>query len=63
METILIDPQTLIVKSDNQDDLLGVVDSVNRKKREHVKNLLAFAAKHRINAKRYKFNRNECYGR
>ena len=63
METMVIDSRTLLVKSDNEEDLLGVIDSINQKKRQAVENLLTFVAKHRIKAAGYKFKRENCYDR
>jgi len=58
VETMVIDSKTLIIKSDNKDDLFSIIDTVAQKKQEHVENLLAFVAKHRIKAKGYKFKRD-----
>jgi hypothetical protein len=63
METMVIDANTLIVKSDNAEDLLGVVNYINQNRQGHVKELLTFATKHRIRAEGYKFNRDDCYDR
>jgi hypothetical protein len=63
METIVIDSKTLIVKSDDGGDLLGIIEFVNQKKdkRDAINSFLTFASKNRIEANGYKFNREDCY--
>lgn len=63
METMVIDSKTLIVKSDNRDDLLGVIEYVNQKKDKlnTIESFLAFASRNSVEAKGYTFNREDCY--
>ena len=71
IETMTLDPRTMIIKSDNENDLSviendlsAIIDLVNRKdKKEAIHEFLGFAAKHRIDAPDYKFNREDCYDR
>ena len=64
VEAISLDSKTIIIKSDNENDLAEVVDFVAKKnKRENINAFLEFAKKNRILAKGYKFNRDECYDR
>ena len=71
IETMTLDPRTMIIKSDNENDLSviendlsAIIDHVNRKdKKAAIHEFLEFAAKHRIDAPDYKFNREDCYVR
>jgi hypothetical protein len=64
LETMILDPKTLIIKSDNEDDLPGIIDFINQKDRnKNVDSFLNFASQNRIEINDYKFNREDCYGR
>ena len=64
METLTLDSKTLIIKSDNEDDLPGIIDFINQKDRnKNIDSFLSFASKNRIEISDYKFNRENCYDR
>ena len=64
METMTIDSKTVIVKTDNEDDLPEIIGLINQKNRkEIIKSFLSFASKNRIEEKNFKFNREDCYDR
>ena len=64
METIAIDSKTLIIKSDNEEELPKVIDFIGQKhKSKNINSFLNFASKNRIEMSNYKFNREDCYGR
>jgi len=59
-----LDSKTLIIKSDSEDDLPGIIDLLNQKdKNETINSFFNFALQNRIEIKDYKFNREDCYGR
>jgi len=63
-ETMTLDAKTLIIKSDNEENLLEIIEFVTKKNKENnLKSFLDFAARNRVLAKDYKFNRDECYER
>ena len=59
-----LDSKTLIIKSDNEDDLPGIIDFINQKdKNKNINSFLNFASENRLETPDYKFNREDCYGR
>ena len=63
-ETMTLDSRTLIIKSDNEEDLPEIIDIINKKdKMDSINSFLKFASENRITKGDYKFNREECYGR
>ena len=63
-ETLTLDSKTLIIKSDNEQELSDIIDFVSRRDKEkNIDSLLKFAAQNRKIVKNYKFNRLECYER
>lgn len=64
IETIVLDARTVILKSDNENDLSEIINRINRESRiENMEAFLKFASKHRIVKKNYKFDREGCYDR
>ena len=64
METMIVNSKTLIIKSDNEDDLPEIINFINQKdKNKNVDSFLNFASQNRIEINNYKFNREDCYGR
>ena len=64
METMTLDSKTLIIKSENEDDLPEIIDFINQKDRnKNIDSFLYFASQNRIEKRSYKFNREDCYGR
>ena len=64
LETITLDSRTLIIKSDNEEDLPKIIDIINQdSKVNNINSFLNFASKNSIIKKDYKFNREDCYGR
>ena len=64
LETITLDSRTLIIKSDNEEDLPKIIEIINQdSKVNNINSFLNFASKNRIIKKEYKFNREDCYGR
>jgi len=63
-ETLTLDSKTLLIKSDNEDDLSGIIDILNQKfKNKNIDAFLNFASQYRIETNNYHFVREECYGR
>jgi hypothetical protein len=63
-ETMTLDPNTIIIKSDNKKELSDIIDFISKKDKEkNMETLLKFAAENRKIVKNYKFNREECYVR
>ena len=62
LETMAIDSKTLVIKTDSEDDLPEIIGYINQKNK-NVASFLNFASKNRIEAKDYKFNREDCYDR
>jgi hypothetical protein len=59
-----IDSKTLVIKADNENDIPEIIDYINQKdKSKNISSFLQFASENRIEAKNYKFNREECYDR
>ena len=64
LEIMTLDSKTLIIKSENEDDLPGIIDFINQKDRnKNIDSFLNFASQNRIEMNNYKFNREDCYGR
>ena len=64
MEAVALDAKTIIVKSDDENDISNVIDFIYQKDKENsIDMLLKFASENRIIEKEYIFNRNECYER
>ena len=64
LETMTLDSKTMIIKSDNEDDLPGIIEFINQKdKNKNIELFLNFASENRHKMPNYKFNREECYGR
>ena len=64
LETIALDSKTLLIKSDNEEDLPEIIDFINNKyKKESINAFLQFASKNRIAKSDYTFNREQCYDR
>jgi len=56
LETMAIDSKTLVIKTDNENDLPEIIGYINQKNKS-IASFLNFASKNRIEAKSYKFNR------
>jgi len=64
LETVTLDPKTLIIKSDNEEDLPEIINYISQKgKTNNINLFLKFASENRIIKKEYKFNRGDCYDR
>ena len=64
MEAVSLNSKTIIVKSDNENDISDVIDFIYRRDKENsIDMLLKFASENRVIEKGYVFNRNECYER
>jgi len=58
----MLDPKTVIIKTDTEEELSEIIDLVSEKDRaENLKSFFDFAASIRKDAKDYKFNREQCY--
>ena len=64
-QTIIIDPKTIVIKSDDEDEISEILDSIGKreKKKKSIKEFLEFAAKNRKLPGDFKFNREECHER
>ena len=63
-QVIQLDKTTILIKSDNKDDLAEIIDFVSKKdKIEHVHSFLNFASQNKVLSESYQFNREECYDR
>jgi hypothetical protein len=63
-ETMALDSNTIIVKSNNKEELSDIMDFISKKDKEkNMEALLKLASKNRKRVKNYKFNREECYDR
>ena len=63
-QIIQLDATTVLIKSDNEEDLAEIVDLIAKKNQvKHIHSFLAFAAQNRVLSEDYKFNRDECYDR
>ncbi|GHV68857.1 hypothetical protein FACS1894199_16740 [Bacteroidia bacterium] len=64
LQTISLDPTTLIIKADNEKDLSELFAYVTKKdKQKNVTAFLKFASENRAIGGKYKFNREDCYDR
>jgi hypothetical protein len=64
VETIALDPKTVILKSDNERELSEILGIIGQKdKTQNITSFLKFASQNRIIDKNFKFVREECYGR
>jgi len=64
MEAVALDSKTIIVKSDNENDISDVINFIYQKdKTNSIDMLLKFASENKVIEKGYIFNRNECYER
>ena len=64
LETMTIDSKTLLIKTNNENDLPEIIDYINQKDRnKNINSFLHFASENRIEVKNYKFNREEYYDR
>ncbi|MCL2220006.1 MAG: hypothetical protein FWC23_07935 [Chitinispirillia bacterium] len=58
LETVMLDPKTLMIKSDSEDDLSEVLSVIKRKDRHNkINKFLKFADENSIAAPDYKFRR------
>jgi len=61
-ETMTIDSRTMIIKTDNENELSEIIDFMSKKdKDDNLKLFLKFASSKRKVIKKYKFNREDCY--
>jgi hypothetical protein len=61
-ETMTLDSNTIIIKSDNKKDLSDIIEFISRKDKEkNIEALLKLASENRKRVKNYKFSREECY--
>jgi hypothetical protein len=61
-KTEMLDANTIIVKSDTEEEMSDVIEFIAKKdKKKNLEEFLAFAAKNRKMVKGYKFNREDCY--
>jgi hypothetical protein len=63
LEALTIDSRTLVIKTDNDNDLPEIIEYINQKDKKNINSFLNFATKNRIEVKNYKFSREDCYGR
>jgi hypothetical protein len=59
LETLTIDSKTLVIKTDNEDDLPQIIDYISQKDKNNIGSFLNFASKNRLEVKNYKFNRDD----
>ncbi|MDR1147048.1 MAG: hypothetical protein LBK66_00295 [Spirochaetaceae bacterium] len=63
-ETMTLDSNTIIVKSDNKKELSDIIEFISKKgKEKSVESLLKLASENRKRVENYKFIRGECYDR
>jgi hypothetical protein len=63
-ETIALNSNTIIIKSDDKKELSDIMDFILKKDREkNMETLLQLASENRKRVENYKFNREECYDR
>jgi hypothetical protein len=63
-ETMTLDSNTIIVKSDNKKELSDIMEFISKKDKEkNMEALLRLASKNRKRVENYKFIRGECYDR
>jgi len=61
-QVIPLDATTLLIKSDNENDLAEIIDFVSKKDKSNaVQSFLEFASQNRILSKDYQFHREDCY--
>jgi Holliday junction resolvase RusA-like endonuclease len=61
-ETMTIDSRTMIIKTDNENELSEIIDYVSKRDKDNIlKSFLDFASSKRKVVKDYKFNREACY--
>ena len=64
VKTITLDSKTILVKSDNENDLSEIINFISKKtKITEIGSFLKFAEENRVDSKNYKFNRSDCYDR
>jgi len=64
LETLVLDSRTMVIKSDNEEDLPEIISIINQRDRlNNINAFLDFASKNRLIKGDYKFNREECYDR
>ncbi|MDR0326933.1 MAG: hypothetical protein LBI05_01415 [Planctomycetaceae bacterium] len=63
-QVVQLDATTILIKSDNENDLAKIIDFVAEKdKLGQVRSFLDFTSKNKILGENYQFNREECYDR
>ena len=63
-ETMTLDSNTIIVKSDSKKELSDIIEFISKKDKEkNMEALLKMASENRKRVKNYKFSRRECYDR
>jgi hypothetical protein len=63
-ETMALDSNTIIIKSDNKKELSDIIEFISKKDKEkNIEALLKLASENRKRVKNYKFSRDECYDR
>jgi predicted HAD superfamily phosphohydrolase len=63
-ETMALDANTIIVKSDSKKELSDIIEFISKSgKEKNMESLLKLASENRKRVKDYKFSREECYGR
>jgi hypothetical protein len=63
-ETMTLDSNTIIIKSDNKRELSDIMEFISKKgKEKNMEALLRLASENRKRVKNYKFIRGECYDR
>lgn len=63
-QVVQLDATTILIKSDNENDLTEIIDFVSQKdKIRRVHSFLDFASQNKVLSENYRFNREECYDR
>jgi hypothetical protein len=63
-ETMTLDSNTIIVKSDNKKELSDIMEFISKRgKEKNMEALLRLTSENRKRVKDYKFVRGECYDR
>jgi hypothetical protein len=63
-ETMTLDSNTIIVKSDSKKELSDIIEFISKKDKEkNMEALLKLASENRKRVENYKFSREECYAR
>jgi hypothetical protein len=63
-ETMTLDSNTIIVKSDSKKELSDIIEFISKRDNEkNMEALLRLASESRKRVKNYKFSREECYER